>query len=60
MEAAATHLPFAGSADRDAGRSAVAGGKGLYVLGGQRVPADRPIAAVHLFQYAPEIGRAHV
>src|SRR5215472_5569637 len=46
-----------GSASRDASRgisrSASAGGKSLHVLGGQRVTADRPIAAVHLFQHAP-------
>src|SRR5215469_15632733 len=46
-----------GSASRDASRgisrSASAGGESLHVLGGQRVTADRPIAAVHLFQHAP-------
>jgi hypothetical protein len=41
----------AGSADRGCGVGA--GCEGLHVLGSQRVPADRPIAAVHLFQHAP-------
>jgi len=53
MEAAAAHLAVVGSADRDTDRSVGASREGLYVLGGQRVPADRPIAAMHLFQHAP-------
>src|SRR5215469_9460893 len=53
IDAAAARLAVPGSAGRGASRDISTSGECLHVLGGQRVPADRPIAAVHLFQYAP-------